>query len=106
MEGRFVGESPDTGVWCPDTIKIGKAYGIKSLRINKSSELEDGIKSVLSAKGPVICEVMCDPWQLLIPRISSDKMPDGTLKSRKYEDMFPYLSDAELKENMKISKGK
>lgn len=33
-------------------------------------------------------------------RIASEKLPDGTLKPRDYEDMFPYLSDEELMENM------
>ena len=43
---------------------------------------------------------MVPEWQLLVPRIASEKLPDGTLKPRDYEDMFPYLPDEELKENM------
>ncbi len=100
MENRFVGESPESGVWCPDTIKIAKAYGIKAIKISSPSEVDKKIKEVLNFNGPVVCDVICDPWQLLIPRISSDKLPDGTLKSRRYEDMFPYLSAKELKNNM------
>lgn len=104
MNDRFIGESPKTGVWCPDTTKIAKAYGIKAVKIENPKEIDSKIKEVLSLKGPVICEVVCDQWQLLIPRISSDRMPDGSLKSRRYEDMFPYLTSKELKMNMKISK--
>ena len=33
---------------------------------------------------------------MLIPRIASEKMLDGTLKSRNYEDMFPYIPKDEL----------
>ena len=106
MNSRFVGEGPDSGVWCPDVAKIAKAYGIKSLKIDSPEEIDYKIKEALEYDGPVICDVVCDPWQLLIPRISSEKMPDGTLKSRKYEDMFPYLSESELKDNMKISERK
>lgn len=100
MEDRFIGESPDTGVWCPDAMEIAKAYGIKGIRIEHVSEADEKIREALACEGPVICEVMTPRWQLLIPRIASDKRPDGTLVSRNYEDMFPYLPAEELRENM------
>ena len=100
MEDRFVGESPKTGVWCPDTMKIAEAYGIKGIRIDSVEGIENKIKDVLSYEGPVICEVMTPQWQMLIPRVASDKLPDGTLVSREYSDMFPYISREEYKDNM------
>jgi len=100
MSDRFIGESPKTGVWCPDSMKIASAYGIKGIRIETVSEVDEKIQEVLNYDGPVICEVMTPEWQLLIPRIASDKLPDGTLVSRNYEDMFPYLPKTELMENM------
>lgn len=103
MENRFVGEGPKSGVWCPDSLNIAKAYGIKGVRIDSVDGIEDKIKEVLEYSGPVICDVMTPEWQLLIPRISSDKLPDGTLVSRNYEDMFPFLPEDEVKENMLIS---
>jgi len=100
MDDRFLGESPQTGVWCPDSLEIAKAYGIKALRINNVEEVDAKIMEVLSYDEPVICDVMTPEWQLLVPRVSSDKMPDGTLVSREYSDMFPYLSKDEYKKNM------
>lgn len=100
MEDCFVGEGPTSGVWCPDAMKIAAAYGIKGIRIENVDEIEDKVKEALSYDGPVICEVMTPEWQLLIPRVASDKLPDGTLRSRNYEDMFPYLPEDELKANM------
>lgn len=100
MEDRFVGESPESGVWCPDSMKIAEAYGIKGVRISDVTELEEKISEVLAYDGPVICEVMTPEWQLLIPRVASDKLPDGTLRSRNYEDMFPYLPEDEVRSNM------
>lgn len=100
MNDRFVGESPKSGVWCPDTMEIAKAYGIKAVEIKNPEEIEEKIKEVLDFDGPVICKVKTPEWQLLIPRISSEKMPDGTLLSHDYEDMFPFLSREEMKENM------
>lgn len=104
MEDRFIGESPDSGVWCPDTLEIAKAYGIKGIRINNVEEVDDKIREMLDFDGPVICEVMTPEWQLLIPRISSERLPDGTLVSHNYEDMFPFLSPDEVKENMVAEK--
>ena len=105
MEDRFVGESPATGVWCPDAMKIADAYGIKGVRIESVDEVDSKIKEVLDYDGPVICEVMTPEWQLLIPRVTSDKLPDGTLRSRNYEDMFPYLPEEEVRANMIAEKG-
>ncbi len=100
MENRFVGESPDTGVWCPDSLRIAEAYGIKGIRIDNVSEMDEKIKEAIDFDGPVICDVRTQEWQLLIPRVSSDKLPDGTLVSRDYEDMFPYLPKEEVMSNM------
>ncbi|MEI7901705.1 MAG: thiamine pyrophosphate-binding protein [bacterium] len=100
MEGRLFGEGPESGVWCPDSLKIAEAYGIKGVRIDSVADLDAKIDEVLAHDGPVVCDVMTPEWQLLIPRVSSEKLPDGKLVSRKYEDMFPYLPEAELKRNM------
>ena len=102
MEDRLVGEGPDTGVWCPDSLEIAKAYGIKGVRIDSVENMEEKIREVLAYDGPVICDVMTPEWQLLIPRVASDKLPDGTLVSREYEDMFPYLPAEEVAENMHV----
>lgn len=102
MEGRLFAEGPQTGVWCPDSLKIADAYGIKGVRISSVNEIDEKLKEVLEFDGPVICDVMTPEWQLLIPRISSDKRPDGTLVSKPFEDMFPFLSPEELKKNMEM----
>jgi len=100
MEGRLFGEGPASGVWCPDSLRIAEAYGIKGVRIDSVNNLDAKIDEVLAHDGPVICDVMTPEWQLLIPRVSSEKLPDGKLVSRKYEDMFPFLPEEELKRNM------
>lgn len=97
MDGRLIGEKPETGVWCPDSLKIASAYGIKGVRIRSVDEIEKKVKEVLNYKGPVICDVMTPEWQLLIPRTASDKKPDGTLVAKPYEDMFPFLDRKEFK---------
>jgi acetolactate synthase-1/2/3 large subunit len=104
MEGRLFGEGPETGVWCPDSLRIAEAYGIKGVRIDSVDTMDAKIDEMLAHNGPVICDVMTPEWQLLIPRVSSEKLPDGRLVSRNYEDMYPYLPKAELELNMKSEK--
>ncbi|MCR5126877.1 MAG: thiamine pyrophosphate-binding protein [Lachnospiraceae bacterium] len=100
MEDRFVGEGPNSGVWCPELKKIASAYEIPYIRIENVDEIEEKVKQVFEMKGPVICEVMTPEWQALVPRITSEKMPDGTLVAHEYSDMYPFLSREEYKKNM------
>lgn len=100
MNDRFVGEGPNSGVWCPKLEKIAAAYEIPYIRIENVNEIEEKVNKVFSTKGPVICEVITPEWQPLIPRITSEKMPDGRLIAHEYSDMFPFLSREEYKENM------
>lgn len=100
MEDRFIGEGPDSGVWCPELGKIAEAYEIPYIRIESVDEIEEKVNKVFSTKGPVICEVMTPEWQPLVPRITSEKMPDGRLVAHEYSDMFPFLDREEYKANM------
>lgn len=102
MEGRLVGEGPETGVWCPDSLRIAEAYGIKGVRIESPEGMEEKIREVLEYDGPVVCDVITPEWQLIIPRLSSEKRSDGTLVPKPYEDMYPFLDREELEENMKL----
>jgi len=104
MDGRFIGESTDTGVSFPDMKKIAKAYGIPFIRISKLSELDRKLTTLMKHEGNVICEVMTPPNQLLIPRVASKKLDDGTMISMPYDDMFPFLSRNEYEENCVFEK--
>lgn len=101
---RYIGEGPNTGVWCPDTAKIAAAYEIPYFKISAVDEIEETVKKVFETQGPVICEVMTPEWQLLIPRITSEKLPDGRLVAHEYSDMFPFLDREEYKRNMVAEK--
>ena len=101
MENRFFGEGPKTGVWCPDTVKVAKAYNLPAVKIDKKGNLINGIKKILAIKGPAVCEVKVQKWQMIVPKVSSDKRPDGSLVSRNFEDMYPYLKPTLLSKIIK-----
>lgn len=100
FENRLIGEGPNSGLWLPDSLKIAEAYGIKGVRISEVSDVDEKIKEVLAFDGPVICDILTPEWQLIVPRVASEKGPDGKMMSKPYEDMFPYLLADELAENM------
>lgn len=102
FKGKYVASDAKSGVSCPDFIKIAKAYGIKTEKISNNGELNRKIKKTLSYSGPIICEVVVSPTQQFIPKVTSKKMPDGSFVSKPLEDMYPFLSRKELKENMLI----
>jgi acetolactate synthase-1/2/3 large subunit len=100
--GRYIGEGPTSGVTFPETGKIAKAYGIKFFKAHNNAELDHILDATIAHKGPVICEIMTPPRQLIIPTVASSKKEDGTMVSRPLEDMFPFLNRKEFKKNMII----
>ncbi len=100
--GRLVGEGPQSGVSFPDMVKIGAAYGLPSVRLEGPGDCDRVLDEVLSASGPVLCEVMLDPNQQFEPKLSSRQLPDGKMVSSPLEDMSPFLPREELRENMLI----
>jgi len=98
MGGRLMGESPKTGLYLPDSMKIAKAYGIKSVRISSPKDLDRTISSILSYTGPMVIDVISPEWQQIIPRVSSQKAADGRMISKAYDDLFPFLPREEYEE--------
>lgn len=99
--GHFVGSDPNSGVSCPDTIKLAKAYGFKHYKIKTNKDVENIINKVMKTIGPVMIEVMIDPMQPFLPKVSSKRLEDGTMVSCPLEDMAPFIDRNELEEAMK-----
>jgi len=100
---RFVGSGTTSGVTCPDFEKIGNAFGFKTFKIHSLDEAKNMIPKVLQEDGPVLCEVFIHSFQLLAPKTSFNINPDGTLVSPPLEDLSPFLSREDLKNDMIIS---
>jgi len=91
QESRFIGIDKNTGVGFPDLEKLAKAYGIHYIRISSLGECDTKLNELFACPGPVICDVITPPDQPLIPRVASKKMPDGSMVSMPYDDMYPFL---------------
>ena len=102
FNGFFVGSNKESGVSCPDMIKIAKAYGIRTLTIKNHREIESKINEVLSYPEAILCDVKINPEEKMYPKLSSEKKEDGTIVSKPLEDMYPFLDRNEFKKNMII----
>lgn len=102
FEGRHVGSGKYSGISCPDYVKVGEAYGIKSIRINNHKEMGGKIKYVLDYPGPIICDINALKNMTLTPKLLTKKRADGTFYSPPLEDMAPFLPRDEFKKNMLI----
>ncbi|MEW6087952.1 MAG: thiamine pyrophosphate-binding protein [bacterium] len=103
FKGHYVGSDANSGVSNPNFQKIAHAYNLPYEKISNNNELDEKIKKVLSSDGPVFCELNVSPAQGVVPKTTSYKKEDGSFESRPLEDMFPFLSREELRENMRIS---
>jgi acetolactate synthase-1/2/3 large subunit len=102
FNGRYIGSNKKSGVSFPDLEKIAAAYNIKYRKVDKSAELKAVFTEVFSDDAPVLCEVMCDPNQQIVPTVASFTKPDGVIVSKPLEDMFPFLEREEFNKNMFI----
>ena len=96
FNGNFVGSGCDSGVSCPDTLKIAEAYGFQGMRISNQANLKEQLQSVLQCPGSVICELMLDAEEKMEPKLSSEQKPDGRMVSKPLEDMYPFLDRDEF----------
>ena len=97
--GRLTGESAASGVTLPNMVKVACAYGIPSIRIDRESQLAQ-IDLALAADGPALIDVVLDPNQEFEPRSRARQLPDGRIVSPNLEDMYPFLDETELMDNV------
>lgn len=102
FEDRFTGSEAGSGVVLPDLEKIACAYGLKFFRLKNNADAEKMLPEILAIKGPAVIEVMTDPFEVLGPKASSKRLPDGTLVSFPLEDLAPFLPREEFVSNMII----
>lgn len=100
FNGRMTACTRESGVSIPDFMKLGKAFGLKTVKIDKLKGLDKEINKVLNTEGPILCEVMLSPGYIFAPKLSAKKLPDGTMVSPSLEDLFPFLDRKEFEENI------
>lgn len=97
---NIVGCGTDSGISFPDFAKIAAAFGFPFRRCANHDELQGMIRETLEGDGPQMCEVILDLAQPFAPKLTSRKLENGRMISSPLEDMAPFLSREELRENM------
>ena len=97
---RIMGSNSNSGISFPDYRKIAQSHKIKYMKIVNNKNLKKKINKILIGNKPMICELMLDHNQEQMPKAINRRMPGGKSVATKYEDMYPFLSSAEIQENM------
>lgn len=100
--GKFTGSEPGSGVVLPSFEKLATAYGLPYFKLHNNQELDIELPRIFAMPGPVLIEVILDPFEVLGPKAASKKLPNGQMVSAPLEDMAPFLPREEFNENMII----
>lgn len=93
----LVGVCDGNGLSFPDFEKLSQAFGLSYHKIDSLSCVKEKIQAALDSQGPAFIEVLVDPEQFFSPKLSSKKLPDGSMVSPSLEDMYPFLPEEEMK---------
>jgi acetolactate synthase-1/2/3 large subunit len=102
FEGRHYGTDTKSGLSFPSVKKIAHAYGLPYYRLKNSKDLKEKLPIILETKGPSLIEVICPFKQDIVPSSSTKQNEEGKLVSQPLENMFPFLSENEFKQEMII----
>jgi acetolactate synthase-1/2/3 large subunit len=100
--GRHTGCDKKSGLHLPSICGLAEAYGIPYFYAETPEQLDEAIKTALSASGATLCEIVVTGDCLVTPRTATRVMPDGSMRSSPLENQFPFLPDDEVKTNMLI----
>lgn len=100
----LIGLDPNTGVGFPDFGKLAEAFGFAYFEVCSETQVDAVIEQVLDYEGPVLCNVIVDPEQNFVPKLSSKVLPDGRIVSPSMDDMFPFLPREEYESNRYLTR--
>lgn len=90
--GRFSGSSGETGISFPSFEQLAQLFKFEYYRATSSNISNDLFSEMLESDKPVLFEIIMDPEQKYLPRLSTSKLSDGTLVSPPLEDLDPMIS--------------
>jgi len=91
LGARYHASSVSGGLAFPDFVKVGRAYGFKTLSITKNSELNTKLRKAFALRGPVFCNIEIPARHGMIPQVKF---------GRPIEDAEPLLDRKEFLNNM------
>jgi len=96
----YCGADFGSGISFPSAQKIALAYGYPFFQINSKDNMDLILQEINKTTGPILCEVITNPNEDFSPKLISRISEDGLFVTPSLEDMYPFLSDAEMRENL------
>ena len=96
----FIGCDMSSGVGFPDFARLCSAWGFKVREIRSHNEIDEVLADVFSDWAPEVVVVRIPAELGFSPKLSARRLPDGTMVSPSLEDMFPFLPEAEMRDNI------
>ena len=100
FNSRYYGVDKESGLSFPDLKKIAYAYDIPYYKLDNGLTLETDLKKILDLDKYCLVEVICPIKQDIVPSSSAKQNEEGKIVSQPLENMFPFLSDEEFKNEM------
>lgn len=91
----LVGVCAENGLSFPEAERVAYAYQVPYIKIDDIREARKKVQLALETEGPIFCEVIVDPKQNFVPKLSSKVLPDGSITSPEIDDMYPFLEREE-----------
>lgn len=100
FQSNFAGCHADSGLGLPAAEKIARLYNLPYYRIESDGQIDSVLAEAMADDGPCLCEVCGSINFDEIPKSMTIANPNGTFTSSKLEDLYPFVSPAEQRENM------
>jgi acetolactate synthase-1/2/3 large subunit len=91
FDGRLSGINSSTGISFPNFESLAETFGLNYTKLSNSNDLNHPIARALDSDDSELIEVVMDPDQKYLPRLSTTKLSDGSLASPPIEDLDPKI---------------
>jgi len=91
FNGIFAGCTNASGISFPSFEKLAEVYNFPFQRASTNIELENAVNWLTQIEGRAMLELVQTQADPITPKLSSKKMPDGTMISPPIDDIAPFL---------------
>lgn len=100
FRSNFAGCSLENGVGLPSMERIAALYDLPYYRIERNEEIDTVLAQIMADDAPCLCEICGSIYFDEIPKSMTIANPDGTFTSSRLENLYPFVSEEEQRENM------
>lgn len=97
---KFAGCDAESGVGIPSMEKIAQLYDLPYYRIENDGQIRSVLAEIMADNEPCLCEICGSINFDEIPKSMTIANGDGTFTSSKLENLYPFVSDEEQRDNM------